>query len=100
MRIVVAGGTGFIGRHVVQELLDRGGHEVVVTSRQPESQDRWGGRVRLVQAFAGDDVSLGKAFTGADVVVQCIQFHNHPVEDPAKGRTYMEVDARGTQVAA
>lgn len=100
MRIVVAGGTGFIGRHVVRELLDRGGHEVVVTSRNPEAHDRWRGRVRLVQAFAGDDVSLGKAFTGADVVVQCIQFQNHPVQDRAKGRTYMEVDARGTQVAA
>ncbi|HET8647660.1 MAG TPA: NAD(P)H-binding protein, partial [Vicinamibacteria bacterium] len=42
----------------------------------------------------------GKAFTRAEVVVQALQFPNHPVEDPAKGRTYMEVDARGTQVAA
>jgi NADH dehydrogenase len=33
------------------------------------------------------------------VVVQAIQFPNHPVEKPSKGRTYMEVDARGTEVA-
>jgi uncharacterized protein YbjT (DUF2867 family) len=99
MKIVVAGGTGFIGREVVRRLLQDGQHEVVVTTRTPE-RDLWGGRVRLEQAFAGDRLSLGKAFTGADVVVHAIQFPNHPVEDPAKGRTYMEVDGRGTTIAA
>jgi NADH dehydrogenase len=100
MRIVVAGGTGFIGGAVVDLLRERGGHELVVTSRDPAARDRWGGQVEVVQAFAGDRVSLGKAFMRADVVVQAIQFPNHPVEDPGKGRTYMEVDGRGTAVAA
>jgi len=99
MRVVVAGGTGFIGREVVSRLLEDGKVDVTVTSRHPEKPDPWDGRVQKVQAFAGDAVSLGKAFTGADTVVQCIQFPNHPVEDPSKGRTYMEVDGRGTQVA-
>ncbi len=99
MRVVVAGGTGFIGRHVVARLLEEGGLDVVVTTRQPERPDPWDGRVRKVQAFAGDAVSMGKAFTGADTVVQAIQFPNAPVEDPSKGRTYMEVDGRGTEVA-
>jgi NADH dehydrogenase len=98
MRIVVTGGTGFIGREVVARLLDEG-DEVVVTTRDPE-RDPWHGRVRLVQAFAGDSVSLGKAFSHADVVVHAIQFPNHPVESPRQGRTYMEVDGRGTAVAA
>jgi NADH dehydrogenase len=100
MRIVVTGGTGFIGRAVVERLLEAGDHQVVVTSRDPASQDRWAGRVELAQAFAGDALSLGKAFTGADVVVHAIQFPNHPVEDPSRGRTYVEVDGRGTRVAA
>jgi NADH dehydrogenase len=99
MKIVVAGGTGFIGREVVRRLLQDGEHEVAVTTRDP-GRDLWGGRVRLEQAFAGDRVSLGKAFTRADVVVQAIQFPNHPVEDPSKGRTYMEVDGKGTPIAA
>src|SRR5437870_9140506 len=99
MRIVVTGGTGFIGREVVERLLETGDDEVVVTTRHPD-RDPWGGRVRLVQAYAGDHVSLGKAFMGADVVVHAIQFPNHPVEDPAKGRTYLEVDGRGTTLAA
>jgi NADH dehydrogenase len=100
MRIVVAGGTGFIGREVVSRLLEGREHEVVVTTRDPQAADSRGGRVRLVQAFAGDAISLGKAFTGADVVVQAIQFPNHPVEQPSRGRSYMEVDGRGTAVAA
>jgi nucleoside-diphosphate-sugar epimerase len=100
MRIVVAGGTGFIGRQVVDRLLEDGLDTVVVTSRDPDHRDLWDGRVTMVQAFAGDHVSLGKAFMHADVVVQAIQFPNHPVEDPAKGRTYMEVDGHGTTIAA
>lgn len=99
MKIVVTGGTGFIGREIVRRLLHDGQPDVVVTTRNP-ARDLWGGRVRLEQAFAGDRLSLGKAFTGADVVVQAIQFPNHPVEKPSKGRTYMEVDGKGTAVAA
>lgn len=99
MKIVVTGGTGFIGREIVRRLLHDGQHEIVVTTRNP-TRDLWGGRVRLEQAFAGDRLSLGKAFTGAEVVVHAIQFPNHPVEKPSLGRTYMEVDGHGTVAAA
>jgi NADH dehydrogenase len=99
MRIVVTGGTGLIGREVVQ-LLISAGHDVTVTSRDPRPYPEWGGRVRVVQAFAGDPVSLGRAFTGAEVVVHAIQFPNHPVEDPKRGRTYLQVDGAGTETAA
>lgn len=99
MRIAVSGGTGFIGREVVERLLEAGSHQVVVTSRNPEAAGRWRSRAEVVQAFAGDATSLGKAFTRAEVVVHVIQFPNHPVEDPARGRTYLEVDGKGTQVA-
>jgi len=99
MRIVVTGGTGFIGREVVLRLLEPGGDEVVVTSRSTEGRAGGRSRAQVVQAFAGDATSLGKAFTRADVVVHAIQFPNHPVEDPSRGRTYMEVDGKGTQTA-
>ena len=99
MRIVITGGTGFIGREVVNRLLETPGDEIAVTTREPGRSDPWGGRVEKIQAFAGDALSLGKAFTGADVVVHTIQFPNHPVEDPSRGRTYLEVDGIGTQVA-
>lgn len=100
MRVVVAGGRGFIGREVVRRLLDSGGgHRVVVATRDAARADPWAGRAETVQAFAGDRLSLGRAFTRADVVVQCVQFPGHPVEVPSLGRTYMEVDGRGTEVA-
>jgi NADH dehydrogenase len=100
MRIVVTGGSGFIGREVVGRLLDSGTDQIVVTSRDPAAAPDWGGRVERVQAFAGDAVSLGRAFTKAEVVVHAIQFPNHPVEDRRRGRTYLEVDGKGTAVAA
>jgi len=99
MRIVVTGGTGFIGREVVSRLLETGSDQVAITTRTPERAPRFGGRVEAVQAFAGDAVSLGKAFARADVVVHAIQFPNHPVEDPKRGRTYLEVDGEGTRTA-
>ena len=99
MRIVVAGGTGFIGHEIVTRLLETGRDEIVVTTRDPGRKDPWGGRVEKVQAFAGDPTSLGKAFARADVVVHAIQFPNHPVEDASRGRTYLEVDGKGTSVA-
>lgn len=98
MRVVVAGGTGFIGRAVVARLL-AAGHEVAVTTRDPGGRDPWDGQVERRQAFAGDPVSLARAFTRAEAVLQCIQFPNHPVEDPSQGHTYLEVDGRGTAVA-
>ncbi len=39
MKVLVAGGTGFIGRAVVQELKDRG-DDVVVVSRNPRQEDQ------------------------------------------------------------
>ncbi len=99
MRIVVAGGTGFIGHEIVTRLLETGRDEVVVTTRDPGGKDPWGGRVERVQAFAGDPTSLGRAFARADVVIHAIQFPNHPVENPSRGRTYLEVDGKGTSVA-
>jgi uncharacterized protein YbjT (DUF2867 family) len=98
MRIVVTGGTGFIGREVVARLLETGSDQVAITTRSPE-QARFAGRVEAIQAFAGDAGSLGRAFARADVVVHAIQFPNHPVEDPRRGRTYLEVDGEGTRTA-
>ncbi len=100
MRIVVTGGTGFIGREIVGGLLERDDDDqIVVVTRDAGRADAWDGRVECVQAFAGDPVSLGRAFSGADVVVHAIQFPNHPVEDPSRGRTYLEVDGQGTVTA-
>jgi len=95
--ILVAGGTGFLGSAVVRRLAERG-QRVAVLSRSPES---------VASCFPGLDVearggdvtdpsSLPHALRGISALVQAVQFPGSPVEDPSRGRTFMEVDARGT----
>lgn len=51
-RILITGGTGFIGRHLVEQWLHQG-HQVTVFSRRPEFvEQRWGSRVLAVNTFA------------------------------------------------
>lgn len=98
MKIVVAGGTGFLGRHISKALLEAG-HDVTVLSRSP---DKVAGIPELAGASAvpgdvTDAASLPTAVAGADAVVGCVQFPNHPVEVPRKGLTYDRYDRLGTE---
>lgn len=97
MKIVLAGGTGFLGRHLAKSLLE--GHDVTVLSRDP---DKVGGIKELAGANATrgdvtDPQSLSGTMTGADAVIGAVQFPNHPVEVPRKGLTYDNYDRRGTE---
>jgi uncharacterized protein YbjT (DUF2867 family) len=64
MRVLVVGGTGVVGRHVVSQMLDLG-HSVAVLSR------RGGTRDDRAEGFAGDLVT-GSGITAALVRVQCL----------------------------
>ena len=75
MRVLVTGGTGFIGSHTVAELV-RGGHEVRLLVRAPERVSR--ALVPLgVEGCAHavgdvtDDASVEHAMEGCDAVVHC-----------------------------
>ena len=96
MRVLVAGGTGFIGSRVVDELLARGGHDVVVMTRDPGRARRRAG-VTYVAGDVSDAASLARATEDIDVVVHAVQFPNHPVENPRRGWTYEKVDGEGTE---
>lgn len=97
MRILVTGGTGFIGSHVIDELLKKGGaDELYCMTRDPTKPNRWGEKVHIVGGDVRDQSSLLKAAQGIDVVIHCVQFPNHPVENPRKGWTYIEIDGKGT----
>ena len=98
MKIVVAGGTGFVGRHIVRALLDAG-NSVTVLGRNPN-------KVAAIPECAGananradvtEPATLTGALEGADAVVGAVQFPNHPVEVPRKGLTYDNYDRRGTE---
>ncbi len=98
MKIVVAGGTGFLGRHIVRALLD-GGHEVKVLGRDPSKVDRIAllKGAKSVKGDVTDPDSLRGTLDGADAVVGCVQFPNHPVEIPRKDVTYDRYDRAGTE---
>jgi NADH dehydrogenase len=85
VRIVVTGGTGFIGKAITRELRRRG-HDVVTASRHGE-----------VSVDVNDSDSLVRAFDGADAVVNAVQFTNYPVEDRRRGLTFDAVDRAGTE---
>lgn len=96
MNVLVAGGTGFIGLRIVDELLAKGGHHVRVMTRDPaRARPRDG--VEYVRGDVSDATSLEAATRSIDVVVHAVQFPNHPVENPRKGWTYEQVDGEGTE---
>ncbi|WP_295014150.1 NAD(P)-dependent oxidoreductase [uncultured Microbacterium sp.] len=68
-RIVVIGGTGYAGRHIVQEAVNRG-HEVVSVSRSVPSDPVQG--ATDVRGNVRDLASLGDVFDGADAVVSAL----------------------------
>jgi NADH dehydrogenase len=98
MKVVVAGGTGFLGRHISRSLMD-GGHEVTVMGRDPN-------KVSRIPQLAGanatrgdvtDPASLRGTTEGADAVVFSVGFPNYPIEQPRKGLTFDRFDRQGTE---
>jgi NADH dehydrogenase len=97
VNIVVAGGTGFLGRHITRALLDDG-HAVTVLGRSPDKVSEIP-ELQGANAAQGDvtePATLRGRLDEADAVVQAVQFPNHPIEVPRKGLTYDRYDRQGT----
>lgn len=93
--IVVAGGSGFLGRHIVRALAGTGA-PVRIISRRPDRIPEFGQKETL-PGDVRDPRSLGAAIAGRDAVVMAAQFPGHPVEKPRRGRSYDAVDRAGTE---
>ena len=93
MNVVVAGGNGFLGSQFTRALSDAG-HNVTVLSRSKPGDE-------VKAAWITGDVTrpdgLSSALTGADVVVDAVQFPKSPVENPKKGYTFERIDLGGTK---
>lgn len=107
MRILVSGATGFVGKAITRHLLEAG-HSVKAMSRSAakaraifEATDVGQAalaieRLTFVEADVTRPDTLPPAVREVDAVVQAAQFAGAPVEDPARGLTYMKVDRNGT----
>lgn len=96
--ILVAGGSGFIGRAVVSNLVGRGADVAVMTAHPGRSARTIRGRgARVVRGDILDAASLREAVRGAEVVVQSLTFPTFPVEKPRKRFTFEEFDHHGTE---
>lgn len=91
MKVLVTGGTGFIGRHLCAELVDRG-HDVTALARSPDASDLPTG-VSVVQGDVTDRVSLD--FEGQEVVVNLVALS--PLFQPTGGATHESVHLDGTR---
>ena len=98
MKIAVAGGTGFLGRHIAAALVGAG-HAVSVLTRNRAAVARVPGLTSVAPVLGNvtDPVSLQGVLDGCDAVVQAVQFPNHPVEVPRRGLTYDRYDRQGTE---
>lgn len=101
MRALISGGTGFLGTRILEEFLTRpeigSDARVLCMTRTPGRKSHDDPRVAFVAGDVRDAASLDRATEGVDTVIHCVQFPNHPVENPSKGYTYMEIDAKGTE---
>jgi uncharacterized protein YbjT (DUF2867 family) len=98
VKIVVAGGTGFVGRHIARSLLDAG-HDVTVLGRSPSrvSSIPMLQSAGAVRGDVTDPSSLRGTLDGADGVVGAVQFPGYPAEVAKSGLTFDRYDREGTE---
>jgi uncharacterized protein YbjT (DUF2867 family) len=91
VRIAVTGGAGFVGRHLVRHLVDRG-YEVVVVARRSPPPHLVPPGVRVILADIADRESLERAFEECDAVAHCAGINRELGE-----QTYARVHLAGTE---
>jgi dihydroflavonol-4-reductase len=91
MKAFITGGTGFIGSHLVDALIQQGGHELRCMVRNSE---KWldGKPYTKINCDLNDIPALQKAMEGVDVV-----FHLAGVVKSRDTRTFERVNVEGTE---
>lgn len=92
MHVLVTGASGFVGKYILQALVDRG-HSVKGLSRSiPESAAAWP-EMEWIRGDVLEPESLGKAMAGVETVVHLVGIID---EKPAKGITFDAIHQTGT----
>jgi dihydroflavonol-4-reductase len=92
LKVLVTGGTGFIGSHLVESLLQRGAQVRCLLRKTSDVKWLKGLPIEVVHGDCSDKASLGKAVKFVDQV-----FHLAGVTKAIKEETYFEVNAIGTE---
>jgi uncharacterized protein YbjT (DUF2867 family) len=96
MKIAITGGTGFIGRHLARDLVERG-HQVVLIARglyTRGEQVHSNGGLTFVRADVTDTAALTRAFAGCAAVAHCA---GSSTEDGSQ--TFQQVHVEGARSA-
>lgn len=94
MNVLVVGGSGFIGQHLCEELVERG-HDVTALSRDPDPSDLPDGVETAVGDVTAYD-SIEPAFAGQDTVYNLVSLS--PLFKPRGGdERHIEVHRNGTE---
>jgi NADH dehydrogenase len=95
MRVLVTGGSGFVGNHVVGQLLERG-HQVRALVRPgSESKLKAGGQVELARGSILEAGRVADATRGCEAVVHLVGIIR---EFPGRGVTFEAVHVRATEI--
>jgi len=68
-RIIITGGTGFIGRPLSQRLVERGYDVVCLTRNAPAAKEKWGNRIKFVDWNGRNAVGWGGYAEGALAII-------------------------------
>jgi len=91
VNVLVAGGTGFVGAHLIRELR-RNGHTVVILSHHRSRGPEQG--IVVVRGDVTDPVSVGAAAWGCDAAINLVGIIR---EFPAKGVTFQQLHVQATR---
>ena len=90
--VFIAGATGYLGRHIVPVLLDRGHRVVALARKGSESKAPRGCEIVVGDPF--DRWTFVEALTPGDTFVQLVGV---PRPSPAKARQFFEIDLRSAR---
>lgn len=93
MKVLVAGGTGFIGAKLCTELHDRG-HDVTALSREPSGADLPAAVETAIGDVSAYD-SIAETVAGHEAVVNLVALS--PLFDPTGDKSHRSVHLRGTE---
>lgn len=93
MRILIAGGSGYLGSHLAVHLSSKG-HEVILGLRNSKKSPHWLPGVRVEELVWGDIKSLAKSCKDVDIVIQAAGMNaEDSMRDPVGA---LEFNARAT----